>query len=137
MKSKLIFRDYSEALKSNRLLGTACRECGTITCPPKMTCQQCAGMDLDVTELSGRGKIMTFTTVYVAPQGKEAEAPYTIVLVELTEGPWIMGNLIDIDPAESGMNLIGREVLLGHKVFPGDAYTDGDAARPLFRFAAG
>ncbi len=137
MEYKLTFRSYSEALKSNRLLGMTCHECGTITCPPKMTCQECTGLNLGITELSGRGKIATFTTVYVAPRGREVEAPYTIVMVELAEGPWIMGNLIDIDPTMAGMELIGKEVMLGHKVFPGDDYSDGEAARPLFRFAAG
>lgn len=46
-----------------------------------------------------------------------------------------MGNLIDIDPARVGMELISKRVKLGHKVFPGDKYSAGDAARPLFSFA--
>jgi uncharacterized OB-fold protein len=66
--------------------------------------------------------------------GREVEAPYTIVMVELDEGPWIAGNLVGIDPAEADMSLIGRRVRLGHKVFPGDRYSAGDAARPLFSF---
>ena len=137
MEYKLTFRSYSEALKTNRLLGMICDECGTISCPPKLTCQECSGVNLDITELSGRAKIVTLTTVYVAPRGREGEAPYTIVMVELEEGPWIMGNLIDIDPTLAGMELIGKKVMLGHKVFPGDDYSDGEAARPLFRFADG
>jgi uncharacterized OB-fold protein len=70
----------------------------------------------------------------VAPLGREVEAPYTIVLVELEEGPWIMGNLIDIDPTKVGMELIGRKVKLGFKVFPGDLYSAGEGVRPLFSF---
>jgi hypothetical protein len=85
-------------------------------------------------ELVGKGKIVTFTTCNVAPLGREVEAPYTIVLVELEEGAWIMGNLIDIDPAKVGMELIGRKVKLGFKVFPGDMYSAGPGARPLFSF---
>jgi uncharacterized OB-fold protein len=100
-----------------------------------MTCQECAGTDLEVTELSGKGKIVTYTVIHVAPEGRENEIPYAVVLVELKEGSWIMGNLIDIDPARVGMELIGRQVKLGHKVIPGDKYSDGDAARPLFSFA--
>ena len=134
MEYKLTFREYNKALKKDKLLALRCGSCQTITCPPKMTCQNCTGTDLEITELSGKGKIITFTTVYVAPEGRENEVPYTIVLVELDEGPWIMGNLIDIDPAKIGMELIGREVKLGHKVFYGDKYSDGEAARPLFSF---
>ena len=135
MDYKLDFRTYSDALKKNKLLGLKCKACKTITCPPKMTCDACTGTDLKIVELRGSGKIMTFTTTFVAPLGREGEAPYTIVMVELDEGPWIVGNLIDINPAMANMRLIGRKVELGHKVFPGDRFSDGEAARPLFHFA--
>lgn len=135
MEYKLDFRTYSDALKQSKLMGLKCNECGTYTCPPKMTCQECTGSDLEIVQMSGKGEIKTFTTVFVAPEGREGEAPYTIVLVELEEGPWITGNLIDIDPAKADMELIGKKVKLGFKVFPGDNYSAGEATRPLFSFA--
>ncbi len=134
MKYKIDFRKYSDALKNNQLLGLKCKSCGTITCPPVMVCQECAGSDQEIVELSGKGEIKTFTTSYVAPLGREVEAPYTIVMVCLDEGPWIAGNLVDMDPAKVNMEVIGRRVTLGHKVFPGDVYSFGEAARPLFSF---
>ena len=134
MEYKLTFREYNKALIKDKLLALKCSSCQAITCPPKMTCQKCTDTDLEVIELSGKGKIETFTTVYVAPEGRENEIPYTIVLVELEEGPWIMGNLIVGDPARINMKLIGKEVKLGHKIFYGDRYSDGEAARPLFSF---
>ena len=134
MEYKLIFKDYNEALKKNKLLGLKCKACGAITVPPKMVCRQCTSLDMEIVELKGTGKIQTFTTVNVASEGRESEVPYTIVLVELDEGPWIMGNLIDIDPAEASMELIGRKVKMGVEVFPGDKYSAGDGARPLFSF---
>ena len=134
MEYKLTFRDYSEALKKNRLLGLKCHECGAITVPPKMACRKCASPDMEIVELTGNGKIQTFTTINVAPEGRESECPYIIVLAELNEGPWIMGNLIGIDPSEATMELIGKRVKMGHKVFPGDKYSAGDGASPLFSF---
>ena len=134
MEYKLTFKEYNEALKKDKLLGLKCKECGKINVPPKMVCGQCTSLDMEVVELSGKGNIQTFTTVFVAPEGREAEAPYTIVMVELDEGPWIAGNLIDIDPSKATMELIGKRVKLGHKVFPGDKYSAGDMARPLFSF---
>ncbi len=134
MEYKLPFKDYNEALKQNRLLGLKCQDCNAITVPPKIACQKCSGTDMEIVELKGRGKIQTFTTVYVASEGRQGEVPYIIVLAELDEGPWIMGNLIDIDPSEATMELIGKRVRMGHKVFPGDKYSAGDAARPLFSF---
>ena len=134
MEYKLTFKDYSEALKQNRLLGLKCKKCGTVTTPPKMVCRECAGSDLEITELEGAGKIKTFTTVYVPSEGREAEIPYVIVLVELDEGPWIMGNLAGIDPNSADMDLVDKRVKMGHKVFPGDKYSAGEGARPLFNF---
>ena len=132
MECKLTFKDYNEALKKNKLLGLKCHSCGAITVPPKMVCRQCASPDMDITELNGKGKIETFTTVNVAPEGREDECPYIIVLAELDEGPWIMGNLTGIDPNKATMELIGKRVKMGHKVFSGDKYSAGEAARPLF-----
>ena len=136
MEYKLTFKDYNEALKNDKLLGLKCKECGAITVPPKMVCRTCTSPDMDITELGGKGKIKTFTMVNVAAEGRESEIPYTIVLVELDEGPWIMGNLIDIDPNEATMELIGKRVKMGHKMFCGDKYSAGASARPLFSFEA-
>ena len=136
MEHKLIYRDYNEALKDNRILGIKCASCGTVTTPPKMVCPECAGTDLAVHELKAEGTIRTFTTVYVAAEGREDEVPYVIVIVELAEGPWIMGNLDEIDPADAGMDLIGQPVRMsGVRVYPGDPYS-GDGARPLFCLSA-
>ena len=134
MKYQIDFRTYSNALKKNQLLGLKCNFCGTITCPPAMVCQECASTDQETVTLSGKGEIKSFTTSYVVPLGREVEAPYTIVMVCLDEGPWISGNLVDMDPAKVTMDVIGRRVTLGHKVFPGDLYSSGEAARPLFSF---
>lgn len=134
MEYKLPFKEYNKALMKGKLLGLKCGSCGNITVPPKMACQDCAGVDLDIIELKKEGKIVTFTLVNVAPEGRENEVPYIIALVKLDEGPWIMGNLIDIDPAKATMDLIDKRVKIGFRVFPGDKYSPGNRARPLFSF---
>jgi len=45
-----------------------------------------------------------------------------------------MGNLYDIDLGKASIELIGKEVKMGNRVFPGDKYSNGDAARPVFYF---
>ena len=136
MEHKLGFKQYNEALKQNKLLGLKCKQCSTITVPPRIACSKCAGTDMDIVELSGKGKIQTFTTVFVAPEGREAECPYVIVMTELDEGPWIMGNLTGIDPNKVTMDIMGKKVKMGHAVFPGDKYSAGEEARPLFSLEA-
>ncbi len=132
MEYKIIFKDYSKALKKNKLLGLKCNDCGTVTCPPMMVCQNCASTNQEIVELKGDGKVVTFTTSFINSEGRENEMPITIVMVELDEGPWIMGNLVDMDPTKVTMDVIGKTVKLGHRVFPGDKYSAGEMARPVF-----
>ncbi|MEN6350907.1 MAG: Zn-ribbon domain-containing OB-fold protein [Syntrophomonas sp.] len=134
MEYKLTFKEYGKGLKKDILLGLKCSECGNVTCPPMMVCQNCAGSDLEICTLSGKGKIVTFTTSYIAAEGRENEAPYVIVMVELDEGPWIMGNLVDMDPKKATMDVIGKRVKLGNRVFPGDKFSAGEIPRPAFSF---
>ncbi len=138
MEYKLTFKEYSEALKGNKLLGLKCQDCGSITIPPKMVCGKCTSPNMKVVELKGTGKIQTFTTINVAPEGRETECPYTIVLVELDEGPWVMGNLIGIDPTKVTLeNLVKKKVKIEKgEIFPGDKYSAGEGVRPLFKIAA-
>lgn len=132
MEYRLTFKDYNKALKKEKLMGLKCKECGTFTCPPMMVCGECASTNHEIVQLSGTGKIVTFTTSFIAAEGRENELPYTIVMVELYEGPWIMGNLVDMDPKKVDMEIIGKNVLLGSRVYPGDKYTDGELVRPAF-----
>ena len=134
MEYKLTFKEYNEALKKNKLLGLKCNDCGAITVPPKMVCRECTSPDMDIIEMNGKGKIRTFTTVNVASEGRENEVPYTIVLVELDEGPWIMGNLVGVEPEKATMEvLMGKKVKMTEpSVFPGDKYSAGEGASPAF-----
>jgi hypothetical protein len=46
-----------------------------------------------------------------------------------------MGNLGGIDPKAATMDLIGKKVKMGSKIFTGDKYSAGEAARPVFSLA--
>jgi uncharacterized OB-fold protein len=129
---KLTSKEYSEALKNNKLLGLQCVDCGNISVPPVMACRDCGSTNLDIVQLKGTGKIQTFTNLFVAAEGRENEVPYTIVIVSLDEGPWLMGNLGGVDSNKVGMEIINRRVSIGHKVFCGDKFSGGDMARPVF-----
>ena len=134
MEYKLNYKEYSEALKQQKLLGLKCKSCGTVTVPPKMVCRSCASPELEVVELKGNGRVQTFTTCNVAPEGREEEVPYIISLVELDEGPWITGNIIGVEPEQATMEtLIGKRVKMTEtRVFPGDKYSAGEGASPTF-----
>lgn len=111
-------------------MGLKCGACGSVTAPPKVCCGACGSTQAEVIELSGKGIIKTFTVIRVAPEG--LEAPYIVAMAELVEGPWIMGNIVGVDPDKAGMDLIGKRVVVGHKVLPQMNYTSGEGVSPTF-----
>ena len=130
MEYKLTHQAFYEALKQGKLLGLKCNECGAHTTPPKKVCLECASEDMNVVDLKGTGEIKTITTIYVSPEGMQP--PYSIALVELDEGPWLMGNIVGIDPDKADLDLIGRRVRVDHKIVSADKFSAGDTVALTF-----
>jgi len=130
MEYKLTAKMFAEALKESKLLGLKCNKCGAYTAPPKKVCMECGSEDMEIVQLSGKGQIRTFTVIRVPPEG--FEAPYIVGMAELDEGPWLMGNIIDIDTDAATMDLIGKKVNVGHKVLPGDKFSAGEMVAVTF-----
>ncbi len=131
------FAEFFDALLEGKLIGVRCKDCGAYSCPPKATCDNCGSRNLERVELSGRGTIATFTTTYVAPAGYDKEAPYVVAMVELKEGPWIVGRL-DIDAKladEMGQELIGKPVSVYGKEMPAEPFYPDKSRRivPYFK----
>lgn len=52
---------------------------------------------------SGLGEVYSFTTLLEPPEGFEEQAPYTLALIKLDEGPLITAQLTDLDsPVQIG-----------------------------------
>jgi hypothetical protein len=79
------------------LVGEACPRCDTKIFPPRDVCPNCHGEAKIAFPFSGKGEIYSYTTVYEAPEGFEGQAPYTVALVKLEEGPMITAQLTDFD----------------------------------------
>jgi len=116
-------------------MGLKCARCGATTCPPRGVCAACGSTELTPIELSGKGKIASYTTLFVAAEGRDQELPYALAMVELEEGPYLVGRIDTSCPDKLDMGVIGRAVTTGHGVFKGDKYSAGDAVYPLFRIA--
>lgn len=79
------------------LVGEICPHCSAKLFPPRDVCPQCGGPAKDVFAFSGRGVVYSFSTLYNAPEGFEAYAPYTVALVKLEEGPMVAAQLTDVE----------------------------------------
>jgi uncharacterized OB-fold protein len=57
--------------------------------------------------LSGRGEVYTYSTMYNVPKGFEDQAPYTIAIIQLDEGPRVTAQLTDVnhDQVHIGMRV--------------------------------
>ena len=82
------------------LVGEVCPHCSTKIFPPRDICPECGDEAKDHYQFSGRGEVYSYTTLYNAPAGYEEQAPYTVAMVQLEEGPLVTAQLTDIDVKE-------------------------------------
>ncbi len=110
-------RLFWEAADQGRLMYKHCRACNEPHFYPRDLCPFCWSDQTDWKEASGLGTLYSFSTM-----GK-GEAAYTIAFVTLAEGPTMMTNLVDCDPAKSA---IGQAVRVVFKP------SNGGHAVPMF-----
>ncbi|HEX9028400.1 MAG TPA: Zn-ribbon domain-containing OB-fold protein [Anaerolineales bacterium] len=79
------------------LVGEVCPHCDAKLFPPRDVCPECGKEAKTLYNFSGRGKVYSYTTVYEPPAGYEDNAPYTVALVQLEEGPLVTAQLTDLD----------------------------------------
>ena len=73
-------------------MGSRCQSCGALHLPPRALCPACYGDEMEWEQISGKGKLVAFTTVHIAPTamieaGYGRENPYCAGIVQLDEGP--------------------------------------------------
>jgi uncharacterized OB-fold protein len=94
-------------LKQQRygLVGEVCPHCDAKIFPPRDVCPNCGGEAKTTFAFSGKGEVFSYTTIYEAPIGFDENAPYTVALVKLEEGPLVTAQLTDLgsQPVEIGM----------------------------------
>ena len=90
-----------------KLVGQKCKKCGHVNFPPKGVCKYCsASSDFEEIKLSGLGKVHTFVLISAggAPpefaEQEKAGGQYPVAIVELAEGPKVIGQMADADPKE-------------------------------------
>jgi uncharacterized OB-fold protein len=125
MTQKITYAQYQANLEDGKFSGLKCSACQSVTFPPQAVCRSCGGSHLDVTPLRGQGTLRTFTVIRVAPQGMTP--PYVVAMAELDEGPYVLGNVVGINPLEADMGLMGKRVKLGSQALPGDMFNQGDS----------
>jgi hypothetical protein len=74
-----------------KLMGGKCRKCGKIHLPPRPLCDNCFSREFEWVELPQKGRLLTYTVIYVAPTQFQGMTPYAVGIVELENGIKIPG----------------------------------------------
>jgi len=92
-------RPFWEACKRHELLVQRCNDCGKFQYYPRAVCCHCLSTNLEYRKASGKGKVYTYSVVYInrAP-GWDDKTPYVVAYVELEEGVRMMTNIVGCDP---------------------------------------
>lgn len=94
---------FWNAAKLGVLTMQRCWSCSQLRWTPQDTCPSCLSRDFEWDALSGNGTIYSHCTYYRALNAAFTDVPYTVVMVELDEGPVIIGRLLN-EPAEAAID---------------------------------
>jgi len=77
--------DFIDYLEDGKVMGTKCHDCGRIFFPARADCYQCLTSNMDWFEVSGTGKLLTFSKLEYAPVGFGDDLPYAIAVLDYGE----------------------------------------------------
>jgi len=74
--------DFIDYLAQGKVMGTRCKTCGTMHFPPVADCAECLSSDVEWFEVTGTGKLVSFSKLSYGPVGFEGDIPYSIALLD-------------------------------------------------------
>lgn len=98
---------FWKATADGELLLGECEECDLVYYYPRTRCPDCLSESISWRSAAGTGKVYTYSSAEQVAGWPEDELPLVVAYVELTEGPRVMTNLVNCDPAdvEVGMSV--------------------------------
>lgn len=108
---------FNQFLAEHQLMAARCTDCGTLALPPRAICPACRSERMAWVATSGKGRLVAFTVVYIAPtfmieRGYGRDKPYLSGIVELDEGPRISAHILGLDPARPEEIKIGTPLVV-------------------------
>jgi uncharacterized OB-fold protein len=74
---------FYKFIEEKKLMAVKCRQCGTMFVPPRPMCTSCFSKDLSWVKLENKGKLVTYTIIYVAPEQFQSIVPYAYGIIEI------------------------------------------------------
>jgi uncharacterized protein len=88
---------FWEGAARGELLGQRCTDCGRFAHPPRPMCPNCHSLKREVVQLSGRGRVLSWTIPRHPPAVGFNEAPI-VAVIELVEGIRLVSNVVEVTP---------------------------------------
>lgn len=74
--------DFVNYLEDGKVMYTRCKDCGLVFFPPRADCYQCLTSNMEWLEVSGKGKLLSYSKLEYAPVGFGDDLPYSIALLD-------------------------------------------------------
>jgi uncharacterized OB-fold protein len=99
---------FYKFLQQGKLLAGKCLKCGKIHLPPRPLCDNCYSKEFEWVTVSGKGKLITYTVINIAPQQFQDLTPYAVGIIQLENGLKIPGMIQGItqEQLKIGMPLL-------------------------------
>jgi uncharacterized OB-fold protein len=90
---------YWEATRRSELVLPWCRVCDQPFWYPRAVCPRCLSDDIDWRAARGDGVVYAASVQHLPGPGRDAaDGPYVVVLVDLSDGVRVMGNVAECAP---------------------------------------
>ena len=96
-------RHFWEGTRAGELRLQKCAACAKIYFPPRPFCPKCASREVATMKASGRATLHSY--VIHARPAPGFDAPYSIAVVELAEGPRMMTNIVGCPQTPQALQL--------------------------------
>lgn len=102
-----------ESIADDAMQLQTCSACGAMRYPPGPTCPKCLSTDYAWTPIAGQGKILSWTTFH-RQYLPAYPAPHTVVAVQLSEGPIMIGHVAADQVKKLKVDALVRMIYMDH-----------------------
>ncbi|MGP4015093.1 Zn-ribbon domain-containing OB-fold protein [Saccharopolyspora sp. 5N708] len=95
-------RPFWDGIAAGELRLQRCTDCGSAIFYPRSVCPNCFGDQIEWFTATGRGTVYSYTVAHRAFGEFAEQAPFTVALVDLDEGPRMMTRVVDGDQVRIG-----------------------------------
>jgi uncharacterized OB-fold protein len=96
LQAPFTIEQFYTFMAEGKLMAAKCQKCGKLHLPPRPICDECYSQDFVWVEVAGKGKLLAYSIIHVAPPQFQALAPYEVGIVQLENGLKLPGMIREL-----------------------------------------